>query len=202
MSVLQSSLFLSIRKNIDFNMSQSIRQMKTAYKAKLSINKDTSFDILYDVYDSNHKNYLYIKMDENTANSPFFYNRSYELSELHDLNRIFRTCEKLQEVKEYLKDLFMNNKIKLKYKENEDILTLELDTILFITPIKIELDLYREMVPEAEKDEKLLCLYSINKEKLAPLRKIYSLILKNKNDEKSKKLIEIFENYDIPGIEH
>ena len=96
-----------------------------------------------------------------------------------------------------MKCLFSENKIRLKNKDDEDIIALELDTILF--PIKI--DLYREMVPQAEKDNMLLCLYDIDKKKLAKLKNIYKLILSKKDDENSKKLFDLFKNYDIPGIE-
>ena len=58
-----------------------------------------------------------------------------------------------------MKCLFSENKIRLKNKDDEDIIALELDIILF--PIKI--DLYREMVPQVEKDNMLLCLYDIDK---------------------------------------
>ena len=196
-----SMLKLTIRKDVDLKLSLKIRDEKTAYTTKLPINEDTSFDIVYDVYESDNKQYLYIKMDENTATSPFFYNRSYELEELHQINRIFKTCDTLKEVKEYMKLLFDKNKIRLKYKDDEDIIALELDTILFITPIKIDLDLYREMFPQEEKDNMLLCLYDIDKKKLDKLKNIYKLILSKKDDENSKKLFDLFKNYDIPGIE-
>ena len=197
-----SMLKLTIRKDVDLKLSLKIRDEKTAYTTKLPINEDTSFDIVYDVYESDNKQYLYIKMDENTATSPFFYNRSYELEELHQINRIFKTCDTLKEVKEYMKLLFDKNKIRLKYKDDEDIIALELDTILFITPIKIDLDLYREMVPPAEKDNMLLCLYKINKQKLIALKDIYALILKDENDENCKELADSLKNYNIPGIEN
>ena len=197
-----SMLKLTIRKDVDLKLSLQIKEKKTAYKTKLPINEDTSFDIVYDVYESDNKHYLYIKMDENTATSPFFYNRSYELEELHQINRIFKTCETLNEVKEYMKCLFDENKIRLKYKDEEDIIALELDAILFITPIKIELDLYREMVPPAEKDNMLLCLYKINKQKLIALKDIYALILNNENDENCKELADSLKKYIIPGIEN
>ena len=197
-----SMLKLTIRKDVDLKLSLQIKEKKTAYKTKLPINEDTSFDIVYDVYESDNKQYLYIKMDENTATSPFFYNRSYELEELHQINRIFKTCDTLKEVKEYMKLLFDKNKIRLKYKDDEDIIALELDTILFITPIKIDLDLYREMVPPAEKDNMLLCLYKINKQKLIALKDIYALILKDENDENCKELADSLKNYNIPGIEN
>ncbi len=57
------------------------------------------------------------------------------------------------------------------------------------------------MFPQEEKDNMLLCLYDIDKKKLDKLKNIYKLILIKKNDENSKKLFDLFKNYDIPGIE-
>ena len=193
-----SSLSLSLRKDIDLRMSMTIHKQKTAYKTKLLINEDTSYDIIYDIYDFDEKKYLYIKVDENTAEAPFFYNRSFQLEDLYEINKIFKSCEELDEVKHYIKLLFDNKKISLKYKENKEILTLEIDAILFISPIRIELDIYREMVPEIEKEEKLISLYKINKSKLNKLKEIYTLILKNRKDDK---IMELFRHYSVPGAE-
>ena len=193
----KSILSLSLRNDVDLRMSIEIQNQKTAYKTKLIINEDTSYDIIYDVYDFDKNKYLYIKIDENTAEAPFFYNRSFQLEELYEINKIFKSCETLEEVKYYIKLLFDNKKIRLKYKENEEILTLEIDAILFISPIKIELDLYREMVPEDGKEEKLISLYKINKNKLNKLKDIYDIIQKNRNGDK---IMELFKHYKVPGI--
>ena len=51
-------------------MSKNITQRESASKYKLPIDEDTSFFIYFDIW---NKEYLYFKMEENTAVSPFFY---------------------------------------------------------------------------------------------------------------------------------
>ena len=196
-----SSLKTSIRKNIDLKMSLAFQNRKPINK--ISINKDTSFDIFFDVYEGDEITYLYIKMEENTANAPFIYNRSYELKELYENNIIFKACDTMEEVRDYLKKLFKEKKIKIRYDENEkeEIIIMEMDAILFATPIKIEFQLYREMVMDDQKEDKLIELYNLNKSQLRKLKKIYSFLLQNKDNIECGKLIEEIKNYDIPGIE-
>ena len=196
-----SSLKTSIRKNIDLKMSLAFQNRKPINK--ISINKDTSFDIFFDVYEGDEIKYLYIKMEENTANEPFKYNRSYELKELYENNIIFKACDTMEEVRDYLKQLFKEKKIKIRYDENEkeEIIIMEMDAILFATPIKIEFQLYREMVMDDQKEDKLIELYNLNKSQLRKLKKIYSFLLQNKDNIECGKLIEEIKNYDIPGIE-
>ena len=141
-------------------------------------------------------------MQENTAIAPFFYNRSYELNELYDNHRIFKTCDTIEEVRDYIESLFKKNKIKLRYneKDNEEIIIMEMDVVLFATPIKLKFELYREMVLGNDKDSKLIQLYKINKMKLKELKKIFSLIQGN-DKEQIKQLNKLFKSFEIPGIE-
>ena len=197
MSILRAS----IRKDIDLRLSTHIYETKTFEKTKLSIDKYTAFDIYYDVFDLNSKKYLYIKMIENTAFAPFIYNRSYELEELHENNNIFKSCTSLEKVKEHLRDLFKNNKIKLKYEDNKEIIKMEMDVVLFCKPLVVTFDLYIEMSPPEMKDEHLLSLYDMNKMDLKNLKELLNYIQTNFKNEEAKQLIEIFRQSDIPGIE-
>ena len=195
------SIKTSIRKNIDVKMSIAFRNKPPSNK--LPIDEDTSFNIIYEVYNGDENQYFYIKMEENTANAPFIYNRSYELKELHEKNKIFKSCESIDEIRDYLKELFRQNKIKIRYdkEEKEEIIIMEIDAMLFASPVKLEFELYREMILDYEKDDKLIELYKLNKEKLKTLKKVYSLIGKNKENIDCKELIEKFKNFKIPGIE-
>ena len=105
-------MILKYKKEIDLRMSLTVQKQDSVESTKLPINEDTSYDIFYDIWDSGTKKYLYIKLVENTANSPFFYNRSYDLEELYDNHRIFKTCDTIEEVKERLKSLFQKKKNK------------------------------------------------------------------------------------------
>ena len=195
------SLKISLRKDIDLKMSLKFKKRKP--KAKLSINKDTSFNIYYDIYDTGNNKYLYIIMEENTATAPFFYNKSYDMEELYENHRIFRSCESIEDVSERLDTLFEKKKIKIRYdeKENEEIIIMEIDAMLFATPIKLEFQLYREMVTENEKDNKLIELYNLNKNKLIHLKEIYSVVKDNKDNKDFEKLVKLFEKFEIPGLE-
>ena len=191
----------SIRKSIDVEMSRAFRNKPPSNK--LSIDEDTCFDIFFDVYNGDDKQYLYIKMEENTANAPFLYNRSYELKELCEINKIFRTCDTIEEIKDYLKELFDQKKIKIRYdqEEKKEIIIMEIDAMLFARSIKLELELYREMELDNKKDDKLIELYKLNKDKLKKLKKIYSLIDKNKENIYCEELIEKFKSFKIPGMQ-
>ena len=193
-------MILKYKKEIDLRMSLTVQKQDSVESTKLPINEDTSYDIFYDIWDSGTKKYLYIKLVENTANSPFFYNRSYDLEELYDNHRIFKTCDTIEEVKERLKSLFQKKKIKLRFEENEDIVVMELDVMLFAKAYKLEFQLYREMIIEEEKDQELIELYKLNKNKLIQLKDIYSFI-KNENGNKKNDLMNLFKKYEIPGIE-
>ena len=195
-----SLLKRSLRKDIDVKMSLVFQKRKP--KAKLSINKDTSFNIYYDIYDTDNNKYLYIIMEENTATAPFFYNKSYDMEELYQNHRIFRTCESIEDVNERLNSLFEKKKIKIRYdeNENEEIIIMEIDAMLFATPIKLEFKLYREMVIEKEKDNKLLELYKLNKNKLIKLKEIYDFVNNNRKNKDFEGLVKLFEKFEINGL--
>ena len=165
----------------DLSMSTKIAENlnKSAYKAKLDIDEDTSFDISYDtfIYEENKK-YIYIKLEENTANAPFYYNRSYEINQLHQIHNIFRAVD-LEETKERLKSLFDNKRVKLRY--DGDMIIMELYVDFFCERIKIEFELYKEMVPQKEKDKKLLELYFIQKRNLKILKEFQKNYINNLN---------------------
>jgi hypothetical protein len=181
----------------DLKMSVKITENEgnSAYKTVLDIDEDTSFNISYDtfIYDDNKK-YLYIKMEENTALAPFYYHRSYEINELHRINNIFRAVD-IEGAKENLKSLFANKKIKLRYEQ--DMVIMEIDAILFINPVKIEFELYKEMVPQREKDEKLLQLYHIIKTQLKKAKELRKYLKSEQNDMYQQLLDDLSANFDI-----
>ena len=197
-----SILKANIMKKIDLKMSLVFDSKRPQFK--LPINNDTSFDIYFDIFHGETNIYLYIKMKENSAYAPFFYNRSFEINELYENNLIFKTCDNIEEIRDYLKVLFEQNKVRLRYDENEkeEIIIMEMDAILFADPIKIEFQLYREMVIEDQKNKTLIELYDLNKFQLKKLRKIFSFIKKKKENKDIDELKKLFEKFDIPGIEN
>ena len=199
-----------MKRNIDLDIAKLLRIGKEPdNKLKLNQeNQDTSFDIFYDIFYKDNERYFYIIMQENTANAPFYYIRSYTIKDLHDINKIFKVFEEnnFEEIKGYMKTLFEKKKIVLTFELNsEDIINMELNVVLFANPDKINLKLYREMIPQEEKDQKLLDLYNLQKNKNQLLKEIKSIIESNIGNKQNKEIINniahILTSLEIPGIE-
>jgi hypothetical protein len=143
-------------------------------------------------------------MTENTAIAPFYYNRSFTIEELQELDDIFRTCD-LNEIKDHIKSLFKENKIELIYdNENKTIIKMELSVVLFVTKYKVYFKLYKQMIPEEIKDEQLLNLYEIEKNKIKMIKELASIFNSFNNQEEKaigEKFKELILELEIPGIE-
>ena len=194
----------SLERELDKEMANEVPKKETVYVERLSIDEDTSFNIYYDIYNDGNTDYLYIKMTENTAVAPFYYNRSFTIEELQELDDIFRTCD-LNEIKDHIKSLFEEKKIKLIYdNENKTIIKMELSVVLFVTKYKIYFKLYKEMIPEEIKDRELLNLYEIEKNKIKMIKELASIFNSFSNQEEKdigEKLKELIFQFEIPGIE-
>jgi hypothetical protein len=193
-----------MKKELDFKMAQEIK----GQNAQLYINEDTKYNITYDVISKDGEKFLYIKMDEITCDAPFYYNRSYTINELHNLNSIFKAFEKedFEALIPFIKDLFDNGKISIKFADKaEEIIIMELKVILFSKSFKLNFELYREMILY-QKDQKLIDLYTSTKNKIKILKEMKLFIEKIEADEKDKELIDdiikLYSTYEIPGIEN
>jgi hypothetical protein len=177
-------------------MSKEVPNQETVSKEALKIDEDTSFDIYYDIYD---EKYLYIKLQENTALAPFYYNVSYDIDELRVLDNIFKAIE-IDKVKGHLKDLFDNNKIKLEYKsQDKKVIIMRLEVALFFKTYTIDFELDKVMIPENEKDEMLNKLYNRNKEKLNFAKELFVQFHSNAN--LYKNILDILSaNFDMSGV--
>jgi hypothetical protein len=177
-------------------MSKEVPNQETVSKEALKIDEDTSFDIYYDIYD---EKYLYIKLQENTAIAPFYYNVSYDIDELRVLDDIFKAIE-IDKVKGHLKDLFDNNKIKLVYKsQDKKVIIMRLEVALFFKTYTIDFELDKVMIPEDEKDEMLNKLYNRNKEKLNFAKELFVQFHSNAN--LYKNILDILSaNFDMSGV--
>ena len=69
------------------------------------------------------KNQLLILCQNNTQLSNFCYKNHFSLEDLKNLNKLFLCLSSLEEILNSLKELFKNNKVKIK-KENEKIILL------------------------------------------------------------------------------
>ena len=184
------------KSELNFQMSKEVPNQETVSKESLKIEEDTSFDIYYDIYD---EKYLYIKLQENTALAPFYYNVSYDIDELRVLDNIFKAIE-IDKVKGHLKDLFDNNKIKLVYKSlDKKVIIMRLEVALFFKTYTIDFELDKVMIPENEKDEMLNKLYNRNKEKLNFAKELFVQFHSNAN--LYKNILDILSaNFDMSGV--
>ena len=184
------------KSELNFQMSKEVPNQETVSKEALKIDEDTSFDIYYDIYD---EKYLYIKLQENTAIAPFYYNVSYDIDELRVLDDIFKAIE-IDKVKGHLKDLFDNNKIKLVYKSlDKKVIIMRLEVALFFRTYTIDFELDKVMIPEDEKDEMLNKLYNRNKEKLNFAKELFVQFHSNAN--LYKNILDILSaNFDMSGV--
>ena len=184
------------KSELNFQMSKEVPNQETVSKEALKIDEDTSFDIYYDIYD---EKYLYIKLQENTAIAPFYYNVSYDIDELRVLDNIFKAIE-IDKVKGHLKDLFDNNKIKLEYKsQDKKVIIMRLEVALFFKTYTIDFELDKVMIPENEKDEMLNKLYNRNKEKLNFAKELFVQFHSNAN--LYKNILDILSaNFDMSGV--
>ena len=195
----------NIKRNLDKVMSLEVPNKPTSFVEELKIDEDTSFSIYYDIYNDENEDYLYIKMVEKTAEAPFYYNRSFTIEELQELDKSWKSCG-LKDIKEHIKTLFNKRKIKLFYDNdnNKEIIKMELSILLFEDKYNVYFRLYKEMIPEEMKDKELLNLYKIEKSKIKMIKELASIFNSFSNQEEKaigEKLKQLIFKFEIPGIE-
>ena len=191
---------LSEKEELNLKMSIDITNRQTAAKYNLAIDEDTAFTIYFDIYKyGEEKEYLYFKMQENTALAPFFYDVSYVKDELIKIHPIFKSVD-MDQAKEHLESLFNNKMVKLHYANEEKTeITMEIESIWFIKKIKIPFELHKEMEREEEKNDLMIRLYNINKKK-KKLAKLLNASLKQ-NEGAYKNIIDmLLTNFDLDEI--
>ena len=184
------------KKELNVKMSIEVPNQENVIKYQLSIDEDTGFYIYFDIYKYEEKEYLYFKMEEHTADAPFFYDVSYVKGELDTIHRIFKACD-MDQVKDHLETLFASNKVKLHYEDEEKtMIIMEFKAILFNTEYIIPFKLQKEMIREEEKDAKMIKLYNIDKMKLK-IANLFYHELKSNGDIYKKILDELMANFDL-----
>ena len=196
----------NMKRDIEVTIAQLVHDPEKD-TIKLNINEDISYDINFDTYDNEDEKYFYFKMTENTADAPFYYIRSYTINDLHKLNKIYKVFEKdnLDELKHYMNTLFEKNKISLKFEQNEVIIKMDINAQLFANDELLFFELYKEMIPENEKDAKLLDIYTLNKKDMKCLKELTIFANNFRGNQKEMLLINqlksILSLREIPGIE-
>ena len=185
------------KEELNLKMSIDITHRESAAKYNLPIDDDTAFTIYFDVYKYDEdKEYLYFKMEENTAVAPFFYDVSYVKDELIKIHQIFKSVD-IDQAKEHLEMLFNNKKVKLHYANEERTeIIMEIEAIWFIEKIKIKFELRKEMIREEEKDKYLIQLYTINKNKKKKA-KLFNAYLKQNEGAYRNIINELLANFDL-----
>ena len=164
-------------------MSKEVPKREDVIRTELQIlEEDISFDVYSDIYKIEDENYLYIKMEENSAVAPFFYNKCFSKNDLEKIHDIFKSIN-MENFKAHLKTLFDKKRVKISFDENKgkDIIIMKLIISYFATDYEIHFDLFKQMIPEEEKDSQLINLYTINKKK-AKIAKNLFRYLKNENN--------------------
>ena len=165
------------QKKINLKMSYDVPRQKTVIKKELPLegSKDTSFDIFFDIYYSENDDYLYIKLIENSAVAPFYYNKSFTIEELRIIHRIFN-ADNIDQVRMDLEKSFNSKKIKLVNDPKGDRIIMEIKAYLFCDECTISLPLSKEMIPKDERNNKLIELYKINKNQIKIGKELYSYL--------------------------
>ena len=127
---------------------------------QIRLNEETLFEFDCQVEDE----YLYLKLNEIDALSPYIYIKKIDLKELqNDVHKMFKALDTLDEVKQHILQLFKDGKIKLRQERNEEIF-FDIKAYYISEEVKFSIKAEREMTNN--KDNMLLKLYEIQKKLL------------------------------------
>ena len=167
-------------------MSKEVPKQEGVIKTQLQIKEeDISFDVFCDIYNSEDEYYLYIKLEENSAVAPFFYNGYFSKNDLEKIHAIFKSVN-MEQAKEHMKNLFNKKKVKIAYDENRDkeIVVMTCIVGFFAGEEKIQFNLFRQMIPEEEKDSLMIKIYNINKANFKKAKNIFAFLKTQNNIDK------------------
>ena len=140
---------IKVKKSSEVDKSKQIR-----------LNEETLFEFDCQVEDE----YLYLKLNEIEALSPYIYIKKIDLKELQkDVHKMFKALDTLDEVKQHIEQLFKDGKIKLRQERNEEIF-FDIKAYYISEEVKFSIKAEREMTNN--KDNMLLKLYEIQKQLL------------------------------------
>ena len=189
-SYMQDNLSLSlVSSESSQNLINIIKSSEVEEDKKIKLNDNTIYQFDCIVKD----NYLSLILSEINILAPFVYQRDITLKELIDINKIFRACDDLNEVKIHIENLFKKKMIELSQDENEK------DKIIFkikannISNVE-KFEIIANRVMTEYKVSYLMKLYKIEKEQEKYIKEIESILEKNKNHHLSKKIIDIIKN--------
>ena len=174
------------------NLINIIKSSEVEDDKKIKLNDNTIYQFDCNVND----NYISLILTEIDLLAPFVYQRDITLKELIDINKIFRACDDLNEVKKHFENLFKKKMIELSQDENQK------DKITFkIKANNISLvekfDIILERVMTEYKVPYLMKLYNIEKAQEKYIKGIETILEKYKNSPLSKKIMDIIQTSKI-----
>ena len=155
-------------------------------KIKLNENTTYQFDCIVE------EKFISLILTEIDLLAPFVYKRDITLKELIGINKIFRACDDLNEVKQHFEKLFKKKMIELSQDENQkNLITFKIRAGNISGEEKFEI--IAERVMTEYKVPYLMKLYNIEKEQEKCLKEIQAILEKDKNSALSKKIMEIIQ---------
>ena len=125
--------------------------------------------------------------------APFVYQKDITLDELKGINKIFKACDDLNEVKHHIENLFEKNMIELSQNEDEkDKITFKIKAHNISLVEKFEITANRVMTEY--KVPMLMKLYNIEKLQDKYISEIKSILDKNKDNDLCKKIKDIIDS--------
>ena len=192
-SSVQGGLSLSLASSSSSqNLINIIRSSEVEEDKKIELNDNTiyQFDCIL------NDNYISLILTEIDLLAPFVYQRDITLKELIEINKIFRACDDLNEVKNHFENLFKKKMIKLSQDENQkDKITFKIKANNISREEKFEI--VAERVMTEYKVPYLMKLYNIEKAQEKYIKGIESILEKYKNSPLSKKIMDIIQTSKI-----
>ena len=144
-------------------------------KKLIQLDDDTTFEFKCKVEENNLK----LILSEVSALAPFIYETKLTMDAIIKVNDIFKACDNLGKIKEHIDNLFNAKRIKLSSSKNKEIIYCEFRAFNISGEEQFKIPTERKITNE--KDQMLLKLYSIQKEKLKILKDIEKYLKGNKN---------------------
>ena len=148
-------------------------------KKLIQLDDDTTFEFKCKVEENNLK----LILSEVSALAPFIYETKLTMDAIIKVNDIFKACDNLGKIKEHIDNLFNAKRIKLSSSKNKEIIYCEFRAFNISGEEQFKIPTERKMTNE--KEQMLLKLYSIQKEKLKILKDIEKYLKGNKNINKN-----------------
>lgn len=151
---------------------------------------------LYNIIIETQNNKLSIKIMEINCFSPFYYQNSYTMEELRtDVSKSFRILDTIEQAKEALLDVFPWESTEIKFEEKNGEKKMILHFVFkvgHIDKLPVDFELNEKIVQQ--KDEALILLYQIEKNKNDLLDKINKICTDNVGNSVSKKILDLIKN--------